>query len=189
VRARWIAARASWSRATATIPSGNIRWSALSEHTGGSFLPSYNTSKNRFSSFSSYDANGNLTSDGVRTYAWDADGNLSQLDGGTAIVYDAFGRRVEQSNGSGTTEILCGPDGSKLALMNGQSVTKAFVPLPGGAAAVCSGSTLGWCRHPDGLGSSRIASTASGSLYYDGAYSPFGETTAETGTADRSFTG
>ncbi len=105
------------------------------------------------------------------------------------MVYDAFGRRVEQTNSSGTAEILYGPNGSKLALMSGQSVTKAFVPLPGGTAAVYTGSTLAWYRHPDWLGSSRLASTLGGGLSYDDAYAPFGETEAETGTSDRSFTG
>ncbi|MGB8656144.1 MAG: RHS repeat-associated core domain-containing protein, partial [Candidatus Acidiferrales bacterium] len=41
----------------------------------------------------------------------------------------------------------------------------------------------------DWLGSSRFASTPSRALYYDGAYGPFGELYAQTGTADASFTG
>ena len=44
-------------------------------------------------------------------------------------------------------------------------------------------------RHPDWLGSSRFASTASRAMYYSGAYAPFGEAYAEAGTSDRSFTG
>ena len=42
---------------------------------------------------------------------------------------------MEQQNGSSYTEILYGPTG-KLALMNGQSVVKAFILLPAGATAV-----------------------------------------------------
>ena len=179
----------NWGQTYTYDSFGNISWAPLSGHTGSQFLPVYDTSKNRFSSFGSYDANGNLTSDGLHTYAWDADGNLSQLDGATAMVYDAFGRRVEQTNSSGTAEILYGPNGSKLALMSGQTVTKAFVPLPGGMTAVYTGSTLAWYRHPDWLGSSRLASTPGGGVSYDGAYAPFGETEAESGTSDRSFTG
>ena len=75
------------------------------------------------------------------------------------MVYDALGRRVEQPSGGGTAEILYGPDGSKLALMAGQTVTRAFLPLPGGATAVYNSSGLAWYRHPDWLGSSRLAST------------------------------
>ncbi len=75
--------------------------------------------------------------------------------------------------------------------MNGQAVTKAFIPLPAGATAVyTSGPTLSYFRHPDWLGSSRFASTATTrQMYSDLAYAPFGETYAEAGTPDRSFTG
>jgi RHS repeat-associated protein len=39
------------------------------------------------------------------------------------------------------------------------------------------------------MGSSRLATTASQTIYYDGAYAPFGENYAEMGTTDRNFTG
>ena len=65
-----------------------------------------------------YDANGNLTYDTFHTYAWDADGNLYELvDTATTMTYDALGRRVEQATSSVDTEILYGPGGSKLALI------------------------------------------------------------------------
>jgi hypothetical protein len=89
-------------------------------------------------------------------------------------------------NRSGTyTEILYGPIGGKLALMNGQTVIKAFIPLPGGATAVYTGPTLSYFRHPDWLGSSRFASTAARTMYYSGAYAPFGEAYAEAGLGAR----
>ena len=44
-------------------------------------------------------------------------------------------------------------------------------------------------RHSDWLGSSRVASTNTHTVHYDGPYAPFGENYAETGTTDRSFTG
>ncbi len=43
--------------------------------------------------------------------------------------------------------------------------------------------------HADWLGSSRLASTASRTIYYDGAYGPFGEPYAQSGTTDLNFTG
>jgi RHS repeat-associated protein len=115
---------------------------------------------------------------------------MTQLDSGaTTLVYDALGRRVEQTKSGSTTEILYGPSGGKLALMSGTALSKAFVPLPGGGAAVYGAAGLSNYRHPDWLGSSRLASTPSRGFYYDGAYAPFGENYAENGTADRSFTG
>jgi RHS repeat-associated protein len=92
---------------------------------------------------------------------------------------------VEQTG----AQILYGVDGSKLAVMNGQSVVKAFAPLPGGATAVYNSSGLAWYRHADWLGSSRRASTAGQTMRYDGAYSPFGEDAGHAGTSDANFTG
>jgi len=73
--------------------------------------------------------------------------------------------------------------------MNGQNLQTAFVPLLAGAQAVYNGNALSRYRHPDWLGSSRVASDPNQYIYYDGAYAPFGETYLETPTPDRSFTG
>ena len=96
---------------------------------------------------------------------------------------------VEQNRSGTYTEIVYAPTGQKLALMNGQTVSKAFVPLPAGAQAVYSGTTLQYFRHPDWLGSARLTTTVGRAVYSDLAYGPFGETYAESGTPDRSFTG
>jgi RHS repeat-associated protein len=141
-----------------------------------------------------YDANGNLGNDSVHSYTWGAQGSAVAITTGTSTVnltYDALGRMVEQARGSSYTQILYGPGGDKLALMNGlTTLVNAFVPLPGGATAVYgSGGTLAYYRHSDWLGSSRLASTPSRGLYYSGAYAPFGESYAESGTTGHSFTG
>src|SRR3989442_1539845 len=178
---------------------GNLTKTGISGAT--SFQPTYNTATNRITSVGSqnytYDANGNMTSTGTGTgtsaYTWDAEGKmLSDAPNGSTTVnvtYDALGRVVEQARGSSYTQIVYGPQGSKLALMNGQTLSKAFVPLPGGATAVYNSSGLAYYRHPDWLGSSRFASTPGRAMYFDGAYAPYGENYAEAGTTDRSFTG
>ena len=108
---------------------------------------------------------------------------------GASVTYDALGRMVEQNTSGSYTQIVYAPSGAKLALMNGTTVQKAFVPLPGGSVAVYNSSGLAYYRHSDWLGSSRFASTPSRAMYYDGAYGPFGEPYAQSGTADVSFTG
>jgi RHS repeat-associated protein len=55
--------------------------------------------------------------------------------------------------------------------------------------AVYNSSGLAYYRHSDWLGSSRFASTPARALYFDGAYAPFGESYAQTGTTDLAFTG
>ena len=54
---------------------------------------------------------------------------------------------------------------------------------------VYNGSGLQYYRHADWLGTSRLATTSSRTLYYSGAYAPFGENYAPLGTQDLSFTG
>ncbi len=183
-----------WSQTFSYDPFGNINKSGTL-----SFQPGTYTTANRVpSSFGFvYDAGvassiGNVTSDTLHSYTWDADDKMSSVttNGSTVnLTYDALGRMVEQQRGSNYTQVVYGPGGDKLALMNGQSLTKAFVPLPGGASAVYNASGLQYYRHADHLGSSRLASTPARTKYYSGAYAPFGESYAETGTTDRSFIG
>jgi len=94
---------------------------------------------------------------------------------------------VEQNRSGAYSEIVYAPTADKIEIMNGQSQTKAFVPLPGGAVAEYGAGTV--YRHSDHLGSSRFASTLARTMYFDGAYAPFGEPYAQTGTTDLSFTG
>jgi RHS repeat-associated protein len=156
------------------------------------FQPTYSYLTNRMtqigSSTPTYDANGNVLADTAHTYAWDATGRPVTIDSVT-LTYDALGRMVEQDKSGVYSQISYAPTGGKLALMSGQSLTKAFVPLSGGAVAVYNSGGLAYYRHSDWLGSSRLASTPARALHFDGAYAPFGENYAQTGTTDLSFTG
>jgi RHS repeat-associated protein len=176
-----------WSQTFAPGVFGNLSKSGTI-----SFQPTYNQSTNRVTQLGgltpTYDANGNLTYDTVHNYTWDADANSVTIDS-IGLTFDALDRMVEQNRGGSYTQVVYGPGGGKLALMNGQTLAKGFVPLPGGATAVYNSSGLTYYRHADWLGSSRLASTPSRTVYYDGAYAPYGENYAETGNVDRNFTG
>ncbi|MGB8414566.1 MAG: hypothetical protein WCE23_17255 [Candidatus Binatus sp.] len=56
----------------------------------------------------SYDANGNLISDGTNTYTWDSRNHLTAISGAVAasFAYDAFGRRAGKSIAATTTQFL-----------------------------------------------------------------------------------
>ena len=56
----------------------------------------------------SYDANGNLTSDGTNTYTWDERNHLSAISGGStaSFVFDALGRRASKSISGVTTQFV-----------------------------------------------------------------------------------
>jgi YD repeat-containing protein len=55
-----------------------------------------------------YDDNGNLTSDGSKTYSWNARNELSGISGGVSasFAYDAVGRRRSRTVASTTTQFL-----------------------------------------------------------------------------------
>ena len=174
-----------WQQNFTFDPFGNLK-----KEGNDRFVLAYDTTKNRIDSGQgfSYDTNGNTTQDNAHAYSWDAEGRPVAIDT-IGLTYDALGRMVEQNRSGSYTQIVYAPGGGKLALMNGQSVSKAFVPLPTGAAAVYNSSGLSYYRHPDWLGSSRFASTPGRTMYSDLAYAPYGETYAEAGTPDRSLTG
>ncbi len=159
-----------------------------------SFAPSYNTSTNQITSVGAqnytYDADGNLlstgTGTGTNTYTWNGFGGMTgdTPSGGSTVgvSYDALGRAAMTNiNGASFTEFVYAPDGSKLALMNGQTLFRARVPLPGGGLAVySSGPTLLHYWHPDWQGTMRVGTNPSTpTYYYSGGYAPYGETYAE----------
>ena len=170
-------------------PFGNI---TKVGNPGQSFQPVYSMTSNRISTVGSttaqYDNNGNVLNDGVHTYTWDADGNSITVDS-VAATFDALDRMVEQNRSNSYTQIVYSPTGAKLALMSGQTLQKAFVPLPGQATAVYTSTGLDHYRHPDWLGSARLTSSPTRTVLSTTAYAPFGETYAQSGTADPSFTG
>jgi RHS repeat-associated protein len=194
----------TWSQTFSYDPFGNITKTVPQGSTGMSFQPSYDytNNTNRISSapFTYGGNNGDVTADTAHAYGWDTENKLTGIDSGTSSgicqTFDALGRVVEQDKGSAcatsptsSTEIVYSPSGAKLALMNGASLVKAFVPLPNSAEAVYNSSGLQYYRHADWLGTSRLATTSSRTLYYSGAYAPFGENYVPSGTQDLSFTG
>ena len=127
---------------------------------------------------------------------WDFYGEMITVDSGASngvcLTYDALGRAVEKGVGAACgnrTEIVYSPLGAKVAIMNGQTFKTGFLPLPGGAQVVYNASGLRSYRHPDWLGSSRLATGPGRSKFYDVAYAPYGEPTHGTGTKDIMFTG
>jgi RHS repeat-associated protein len=179
----------TWSQLFTFDPFGNI-----SKSGSGGFAPTYSASTNQFTTIPGivspyYDANGNLIKDNLNTYAWDPNwGNPATINSSTNLIYDANGLMVEQQTGSTYTQMLYSPVG-KTAIMNGQTLTKGFVNLPGGGTAIYTSTGLAYYRHADWLGSSRLTSTAARTVYSASAYAPFGEQYGKSGTVDASFTG
>jgi RHS repeat-associated protein len=127
--------------------------------------------------------------DGFHSYAWDADGNMLTVDS-IGLTYDAFDRMVEQNSGGSYTQLVYGPKGNKLALMNGQTLYRGRVPMPGGVLAIYWSNPLTLVRYwnPNWQGSVPAITSANRTIAGDEAYAPYGEQYAVNG-APSSFTG
>jgi RHS repeat-associated protein len=140
---------------------------------------------------STYDLNGNLTSDGTNSYTWNARNQLAAMSGSVSASfnYDALGRRraktvssanflydglslvQELSGGTPTANLLGGPGIDEILVRTGAS----------GASTLLT----------DALGSTLALTDASGTVQTSYSYEPFGQTTV-TGAATTSsmtFTG
>jgi hypothetical protein len=67
----------------------------------------------------------------AHTYSWDSAGKAVAIDS-VNMTYDALGRMVEQNRSGVYTQFVYGPHGGKFAIMSGQTLEKAIVPLTGG---------------------------------------------------------
>ena len=181
----------AWSQAFSYDPFGNITKSGSS-----AWAPGYNEATNQALPPITYDKNGNMTNDTLRTYAYYVDNKLGSINSttctifgstdGTCILYDAFGREVERGINGAYNEVMYTPVG-KTAIMNGETTTvSAYFPLPGGATYYQSGSTGAnqYFWHKDWLGSARLSSSiTSRSSYFDRGFAPFGESYNNFGNA------
>ncbi|MEU9348392.1 RHS repeat-associated core domain-containing protein [Streptomyces sp. NPDC048278] len=133
-----------------------------------------------------YDADGQLTGDGLRTYGWNARGELTGVTqaGGAAssFGYDALGGRVSKTTGTATSRYLT--DGSNpLVEQDGSGTTTATVATSGlddFLTRTEAGTTQVYLT--DALGSVVGLANTDGSVATTYAYDPNGTTTA-AGTA------
>jgi len=136
----------------------------------------------------SYDANGNLTSDGTNEYKWNARNQLTEITGGTKATfeYDPFGRRIGKTIAGTTTKVLYdGPNavqetkGSATAnLLTGLTRDKMF-------ARTTSSGTENLLT--DALGSTIALAGSTGKAETTYTYDPFGVTTREGTASENPF--
>jgi len=171
---------------------------------GITWNPGYNSANNQYSLVgASYDASGNLLYDTFDTYTWDSYGKMASVrasnsaavcgTSGTCVTYDALGRAVETNASGSYTEILYSPIG-KTAIMNGQTVNFAYVPLPGRESSLYAAGTGGgghYMEHHDWRGDVVLRTTLNNrTMDYDRAFAPYGEAYANFGnTSKLNFTG
>jgi RHS repeat-associated protein len=126
-----------------------------------------------------YDANGNLTNDGVKTYTWNARNQLTTLSGGVSasFQYDGLSRRRAKTVSGASTGFLYDGLNTVQELVGGSPSANI---LPGlGIDEWLTRTDSAGARHflTDALGSTVALADASGALPTTYTYEPFGTTT------------
>jgi YD repeat-containing protein len=125
-----------------------------------------------------WDANGNLLSDGVRTFTYDAANRLTSVTSGTlttAFEYDGLGNRTAQTVDGVTTEyvldVAAGLPEVIVATVGGASTR--YVQAQGQILAEYETGAWAYVL-PDALGSVRQLTDAAGQVPLAQSYDPFG---------------
>lgn len=165
---------------TYTYDRWGNRWSqTVTSGSGPQPSYSFNTSTNQITSSGfAYDAAGNLTNDGTHTYTYDAEGNITAVDGGSTAtyVYDALNHRIRTVANGATTEFVFNQNGQRASVWNGSTKNVLRDQYYWGSQPVAfAAAGAVHFQHQDYLGTERIRTTYNGGV--EGSYIslPFGD--------------
>jgi RHS repeat-associated protein len=121
-----------------------------------------------------YDASGDMTSDGRHTYRYDAEGRITQVDDGSVTyLYSAEGDRIQKQVGNNTTETIWVGNQLLAELRpDGNWIDYLYVNGKRMAAIGASGVTY---YVSDPLGITRMALSSSGEILAQSEMTPFGQ--------------
>lgn len=141
-----------------------------------------------------YDANGNLVerndAAGQSLYGFDGAGRLVDAitpSGALSYRYDAEGIRQSQTVNGVTTRFVVDPLATHDEVIEEHVGVRTILHLVGDGRIARSEGGQTVYLHADGLGSTRLATTAAGAAADRWWYEAFGETESHTGTSDHAF--
>ena len=136
----------------------------------------------------SYDAAGNVTSDGFHTYTYDAEGNLTAVDGGStaSYMYNALNQRVSATAGGTTTQYAYNVAGQRVSIWNtssppGQIVEEYYV---GNKHVGYYANSMLHFHHTDWTGTERVRTMFNGTVEATFTSLPFGDAFALVSGSD-----
>jgi RHS repeat-associated protein len=119
----------------------------------------------------SYDASGNVLTDGRNTYTWNAEGQIKSA-AGVNYTYDGDGHRVEKSSG---TLYWYGTSGDPLTETDvSGDLTYEYIFFAGKRIARRDSSGNAVYYFADHLGTSRVVTSSTGSILDQSDFYPFG---------------
>ena len=162
------------------------RWAqTLTSGAGPQSSLSFNTTTNRISTTGfGYDAAGNLTSDTFHTYVYDAEGNVTQVDGGATAkyTYDALNRRIRIDQAGGGSEFVLNPNGQRVSIWNpGGGYETQGQTYWGSMPIEFSEAGAAHFQQEDYLGTERVRTTYNGSVEGSFLSLPFGDGFSQSG--------
>jgi RHS repeat-associated protein len=137
----------------------------------------------------SYDANGNLTSDGVRNYTWNARNQLAALTGPVngSFAYDAIGRRRSKTIGGTTSQFLYDRATPIQELSGGTPVANLLTGLRTDEYLTRTDGDGVASFLADALGTSIALADGAGVIETEYTYEPFGQTATSGASTNNTF--
>src|SRR6185312_14640425 len=134
-----------------------------------------------------YDADGNLTFDGVNTYAYDEQNRLVSVSGPSGVTqfeYDAFGNRTAAVQNGHRTELLNEPLGLNSVLVDYGDMSNVVATSTYGLGLVEQSADAGTSYFDfDALGATADRTNNAGVITSRYAYMPFGSVLASAAQA------
>ena len=158
---------------------GNRWHQTVTQGSGGQSSLSFTGSNNHVDG-ETYDAAGNVTNVGTRTYTYDAENRLLTVGGDStaSYVYGADGQRVKTQ----AYEYLYDLDGNTIAMLNASTGANIYDEIYAGGRhlATYSSSTTSF-NHNDWLGTERVRTGPTGTVAETCTNLPFGDGQTCTG--------
>jgi len=128
----------------------------------------------------SYDAAGNMLSDGIHNYSYDAEGNLVTVDGGATATYtyDALNQRVRVDGpATGSEEFLYNVNGQRVSIWNPSTGLQTQGQAYWGAQPVefYQPGVGAHFQHQDWEGTERVQTSYTGAVESTYTSLPFGD--------------
>ncbi len=135
-----------------------------------------------------YDTDGNTTSLGSLSFAWNREGRLIRVESGATPVsqylYNAFGQRVLKSAGGLTTLYLYDFDGNLISETDGSGAIVTEYLYRGRVRLAMADRATGavYTFHNNELGTPELMTDSTNTVVWEGISKPFGETAVNSGS-------
>jgi len=161
----------------------NLLSTTVTKCSAWSLSLSVNTNNQITNSGFTYDASGDMTSDGTLTYTWDARNRL-QSAGGVTYTYDGDGKRVMKSSG---TLYWTLPGGTPLAETDASgNILNEYIFFAGRIARRDSSGNV-YYYFQDQVGTSKVITTSAGVVCYDADFLPYGQEMAYINSCPQNY--